>query len=256
MSIDMPNLFSPFRLGAIELARRVVHAPTTCLRAEEDLSPSAMMLDYYRQRTSAGGLLITESTHPSFDSRGYEGAPGVYTDAHVASWTKLADVVHARGGRIVMQLGHDGRQSHSDLSHGAAPIAPSVVPFEGQALTKNGWVPVSPHREIGIEEIPALVESFRRASARAKAAGFDGVELHNANGYLVDTFLQDGTNKRTDIYGGCYATRFSMAPIPSISQRTISPELRKRGGSIPIPTPSGLPVAIRSPGSSVKAVER
>jgi N-ethylmaleimide reductase len=195
-------LFSPFRLGAIELAHRVVHAPTTRLRAEADESPSRMMLDYYEQRASKGGLIITESNHPSHDSRGYEGAPGIYTDAHVAAWRPIVDAVHAKGGKIIMQIAHDGRQSHIDLSDGALPIAPSVVPFEGQAMTRDGWVDVSPHRAIGIEEIPALVASFRRAAERAREAGFDGVEVHNANGYLLDTFLQDGTNRRTDAYGG------------------------------------------------------
>jgi N-ethylmaleimide reductase len=207
MSNDVPNLFSPFKLGAINLNHRVAHAPTTRLRAAEDYSPSGMMVDYYRQRASEGGLIITESTHPSYDSRGYEGAPGIYTDAHVVGWSKLVDAVHEQGGRIVMQLGHDGRQSHSDLSHGAAPIAPSVMPFEGQALTKDGWVPVSPHRALRTQEIPGLVESFRQSAVRAKSAGFDGVELHNANGYLADTFLQDGTNKRTDRYGGSIENR-------------------------------------------------
>ena len=110
-----------------------------------------------------------------------------------------------------MQLAHDGRQSHVDLSHGAAPVAPSVVPFEGQALTKDGWVPVSPHRALAVEEIADIVESFRQAAGRAKAAGVDGVELHNANGYLADTFLQDGTNKRTDRYGGSIENRMRFS---------------------------------------------
>ena len=169
-------LFSPFTLGAIALTHRVVHAPTTRLRADPDESPSAMMREYYEQRASAGGLIITESAHPSHDSRGYEGAPGIYTDAHVAAWRRITDAVHAKGGSIVMQIAHDGRQSHVDLSNGAAPIAPSVVPFEGQALTRNGWVPVSPHRALAIDEIPALVESFRKAAKRARDAGFDGIE--------------------------------------------------------------------------------
>jgi N-ethylmaleimide reductase len=166
-----------------------------------------MMVKYYAQRASKGGLLISESTHPSYDSRGYHGAPGIYKDVHVDAWRRVTEAVHAKGGRIVMQIGHDGRQSHADLSDGAPPIAPSVVPFEGQALTKNGWVPVSPHRAVDIREIPALVESFRTAAQRAKDAGFDGVEIHNANGYLLDTFLQDGTNKRTDAYGGSVQNR-------------------------------------------------
>jgi N-ethylmaleimide reductase len=212
------KLFSPVAVGAISLLHRVVHAPTTRLRAAEDHSPSAMMVEYYRQRASKGGLLITESVHPSYDSRGYEGAPGIYTDAHVKAWKTLIDAVHEKGGRIVMQIAHDGRQSHSDLSNGIPPIAPSVVPFEGQALTKNGWVPVSPHRAVTLDEIGRLVESFRLSALRAKAAGFDGIELHNANGYLADTFLQDGTNKRTDSYGGNIENRarFSLELVEAL----------------------------------------
>ena len=205
------NLFSPTRVGALYLSHRVVHAPMTRLRAEEDLTPSSMMVEYYRQRTSAGGLLITESAHPSFDSRGYIGAPGIYTDRHVEGWRAVTDAVHAKGGVIVMQIAHDGRQSHADLSGGRPPIAPSVVPFETQVLTQIGWVPNSPHRALELDEIPLLVESFRLAAVRAKEAGFDGVELHNANGYLADTFLQDGTNKRTDDYGGTIEKRTRFA---------------------------------------------
>lgn len=215
----MPDLlYTPASAGALTLAHRVVHAPTTRLRAKGDETPSAMMVEYYRQRASRGGLIITESAHPSHDSRGYLGAPGIYTDRHVQGWRRITDAVHSRGGTIVMQIAHDGRQSHVDLSDGAAPIAPSVVPFEGQALTQDGWVPVSPHREILIDEIPALVESFRRGATRAKAAGFDGIELHNANGYLADTFLQDGTNRRTDAYGGSIENRmrFSIELIEAL----------------------------------------
>ena len=208
---ETARLFSPVSIGQIALSHRVVHAPTTRLRADPDDSPSAMMVDYYAQRASKGGLLITESAHPSFDSRGYEGAPGIYTDAHVAGWRRVADAVHAKGGRIIMQVAHDGRQSHVDLSHDASPVAPSVVPFEGLAFTRNGWVPVSPHRALTIPDIKNLVDSFRRGAERAKDAGMDGVELHNANGYLADTFLQDGTNKRTDLYGGSVENRMRFS---------------------------------------------
>lgn len=201
------RLFTPFNLGVIDVSHRVVHAPMTRLRSEPDDTPSRMMVEYYRQRASTGGLVITESSHPSYDSRGYIGAPGIYTDRHVEGWKKITDAVHAKGARIVMQIAHDGRQSHVDLSHGKAPIAPSVVPFEGVAFTQNGWVPVSPHRALEIEEIPALIASFRKGAERAKDAGFDGIELHSANGYLVDTFLQDGTNKRIDAYGGTIEKR-------------------------------------------------
>ena len=215
---DASKLFSPVEIGALALSHRVVHAPTTRLRSEADESPSGMMIDYYRQRASRGGLLITESAHPSTDSRGYIGAPGIHTDRHVRAWQAITDAVHAQGGLIVTQIAHDGRQSHVDLSNGAAPIAPSVVPFEGEALTQNGWVPVSPHRALDIEEIPGLIESFRQAAGRALDAGFDGVELHNANGYLADTFLQDGTNKRTDRYGGPIENRvrFSIELIEAM----------------------------------------
>lgn len=209
--IEPTLLFSRIAIGQIALSHRVVHAPTTRLRADPDHSPSAMMVDYYGQRASEGGLIITESAHPSYDSRGYEGAPGIYTDAHVAAWRRVAEAVHAKGGRLVMQIAHDGRQSHVDLSHGAAPVAPSIVPFEGQALTKDGWVPISPHRALALDEIADLVASFRRAAERAKAAGLDGVELHNANGYLADTFLQDGTNRRTDRYGGSIENRMHFS---------------------------------------------
>ena len=201
------KLFSPVRIGPYELSHRVVLAPMTRLRADADDSPSSMMVEYYRQRASEGGLLITESAHPSCDSRGYLGAPGIYTEQHVKAWRKVTDAVHEQGARIFMQIAHDGRQSHVALSWGNAPVAPSVVPFETQVFTRDGWVPNSPHRALEAAEIPDLVESFRKAAERAWRAGFDGVELHNANGYLADTFLQDGTNKRADAYGGSVEKR-------------------------------------------------
>jgi len=212
------KLFSPFKLGPLTLQHRVVHPPLTRLRANPDDSVSDIMLDYYTQRATEGGFMITESVHPSLESRGYIGAPGIYEDRHIAGWKKVTDAVHAKGGYIFMQISHDGRQSHVSLSNGKSPIAPSVVPFEGQSFTANGWVPVSPHRAIDASEIPELVEQFRKAAERALAAGFDGVELHNANGYLADTFLQDGTNIRTDEYGGPLEnrTRFSLQLIDAL----------------------------------------
>lgn len=195
-------LFDPITVGAFPLTHRVVHAPMTRLRAEPDDSPSDIMVDYYRQRASTGGLLITESAHPSTDSFGYLGAPGLYADHHVDRWRRVVDAVHERDGFIVVQIAHDGRQSHVDLADGRSPVAPSVVPFQTQVVTADGWVPNSPHRALDAEELPGLVESFRRGAQRAKDAGFDGIEMHSANGYLLDTFLQDGTNHRTDAYGG------------------------------------------------------
>lgn len=212
------KLFAPLQLGKIQLKHRVIHPPLTRLRANPDDSVSDMMLTYYEQRASDGGLIITESVHPSYDSRGYIGAPGIYEDFHIAGWKKVTDAVHAKGGKIIMQIAHDGRQSHVDLSHGVLPVAPSVVPFEGLAYTQNGWVPVSPHREIGTAEIASVIENFRKAATRALEAGFDGIEIHNANGYLADTFLQDGTNKRTDAYGGSVEKRttFSLELLDAI----------------------------------------
>lgn len=201
------KLFTPFQLGRLTLTHRVVHAPVTRLRANADDSPSDMMVEYYRQRASPGGLIITESSHVSRNGRGYLGGPGIYNDFQLEGWRRIAAAVHARGGHIFMQLAHDGRQSHIDLTDGTGPVAPSEVPFEGLAFTHNGWVPVSPHRALTVDEIQVIIEDFRRAAERALAVGFDGVEFHSANGYLGDTFLQDGTNQRTDAYGGSLENR-------------------------------------------------
>jgi len=202
------TLFSPVRVGPLTLSHRVVMAPLTRLRSEQpgDI-PGDLMVEYYGQRASSGGLIITEATTVSITGRGYLGGPGIYSDEQVAGWKRVTDAVHAKGGRIFLQLWHVGRQSHTDMTNGAAPVAPSVVPFEGVVRTANGWVPVSPHRALDIEEIPAIIEAYRRGAERARAAGFDGVEIHAANGYLLDQFLQDGSNKRKDAYGGTVENR-------------------------------------------------
>ncbi|NVN09630.1 alkene reductase [Nguyenibacter vanlangensis] len=199
----MLKLYSPIALGAIHLSHRVVQAPLTRLRSEQpgDI-PGDLMATHYGQRASEGGLQIAEATTVSIVGRGYLGAPGIYSDAQVVGWRKVTDAVHAKGGRIFLQLWHVGRQSHIDMTGGAAPVAPSAVPFEQVVFTANGWVPVSPARALETDEIPGIVEEFRQGAVRAKAAGFDGVEIHGANGYLIDQFIQDGTNKRTDQYGG------------------------------------------------------
>ncbi|MGO4326636.1 MULTISPECIES: alkene reductase [unclassified Cupriavidus] len=197
------KLYTPTRIGAVELTHRVVQAPLTRLRSEQPGDvPGALMATHYGQRASEGGLQIAEATTVSVVGRGYLGAPGIYSDAQVEGWRKVTDAVHARGGRIFLQLWHVGRQSHVDMTGGVPPVAPSVVPFEQVVFTAHGWVPVSPHRALALEEIPSIVEEFRQAARRAMRAGFDGVEVHGANGYLLDQFLQDGTNKRTDAYGG------------------------------------------------------
>lgn len=203
-----PQLYSPLKLGAYELSHRVVLAPMTRLRTTlPGEIPSAMMAEFYGQRASQGGLEIIEGTSISVPARSYLGAASFYHDGQVEGWKAVADAVHAKGGRVFMQLIHGGRQSHSDMTGGIEPLAPSVVPFDGIVLTHDGWVPVSPHRALDIDEIPGIVEEFRVAAQRAKDVGFDGVELHGANGYLVDQFIQDGSNWRTDRYGGSIENR-------------------------------------------------
>ena len=209
MNIDTRQLlFSPVQIGAIALSHRVVMAPLTRQRsAQPGDVPNPLMIEYYGQRASEGGLIITEATTIAVTGRGYLGAPGIYSDDQVTGWKKVVEAVHAKGGRIFLQLWHVGRVSHIDMTNGETPVGPSVVPFEGVAFTKNGWVPVSPNRELRIDEIPALLENYRKGAERAKAAGFDGVEIHSGNGYLLDQFLQDGSNKRTDAYGGSVENR-------------------------------------------------
>jgi N-ethylmaleimide reductase len=196
-------LFTPIQVGALLLTHRVVMAPMTRLRAKVpgDI-PVELMAEYYGQRASPGGLIISEGTTVSIGGRGYLGAPGIYSLEQVAGWRKVTESIHAKGGYIFAQLWHVGRSSHVEMTNGEAPVAPSLVPYDGVAFTTRGWVPVSPHRALEVSEIPGLVDEFRKAAIYAKAAGFDGVELHGANGYVLDEFLQDGTNKRTDAYGG------------------------------------------------------
>jgi N-ethylmaleimide reductase len=198
----MSKLFSPVKLGAINLSHRVVHAPVTRMRSEAGDVPGDLMVEYYSQRATPGGLLIAEGPAVDIGGRAYYGSPGIWSAEQTAGWKRVGDAVHAKGGLFFTQVWHGGRQSHVDMTGGAAPLAPSFVPFEGVAITADGVVPVSPHREVKIEEIPGLVAMFRKGAENALAAGLDGVELHAANGYLVDQFLLDGVNKRTDAYGG------------------------------------------------------
>ncbi len=207
-TVQTQKLFSPLQVGAVTLGHRVVMAPLTRMRSQQPGDvPNDLMVEYYGQRASEGGLIVTEATTISITGRGYLGAPGIYTDEQVAGWRRVVDAIHAKGGMVFLQLWHVGRVSHVDMTGGETPIAPSVAAFEGVAYTKNGWVPVSPLRALKIEEIPSLIEDFRKGAERAKAAGFDGVELHSGNGYLLDQFLQDGSNQRTDRYGGSVENR-------------------------------------------------
>jgi N-ethylmaleimide reductase len=206
-------LFLPLNIGPITLKHRVVMAPLTRSRSEQPGDvPGDLMREYYTQRASDGGLIISEATTISVTARGWMGAPGMYTDQQVEGWKKIVDSVHAKGGRMFSQLWHTGRSSHVTMTGGPAPVSASVNPSyweDASHLTSTplGWVPPSPHRALEISEIQSIVEDYRKAAERAKAAGFDGVELHAANGYLQDQFLQDGSNKRTDAYGGSIQNR-------------------------------------------------
>jgi N-ethylmaleimide reductase len=204
----MSKLMSAVKVGPYNVSHRVVLAPLTRMRAEEGAIPGPLMAQYYAQRTSKGGFLIGEATIAAANGNGYLGAPGLYEDNQIAGWKQVTDAVHAKGGRIFLQLYHAGRQSHADVQPGGAtPVSPSAVAHGGVAYTATGWVPSTPSRALEVSEIVDLVESFRKAAERGVAAGFDGVEIHAANGYLFDQFLQDGSNKRTDAYGGSIENR-------------------------------------------------
>jgi N-ethylmaleimide reductase len=204
----MSKLFSNILIGSTPLQHRVVMAPLTRMRASAGDMPNALMAEYYAQRASEGGLIVSEATFVIEGGNGYLGAPGIYADAQVAAWKRITNGVHAKGGRIFLQLWHVGRQSHSELQPGGAqPVAPSATAYEGVVFTSRGWGPTTPARALTVAEIAGLVESYREATRRAVSAGFDGVEVHAANGYLLDQFLQDGSNQRTDNYGGSVENR-------------------------------------------------
>ena len=207
------TLFTPVQLGAVQLKHRVVMAPLTRSRSIQPNSvPGDLMAEYYAQRASDGGLIIGEATNISLTSRGWLGSPGLYLDEHVQGWRKVVDGVHAKGGLMFAQLWHTGRASHVSMTGGATPVTASVNPpyWENPAQvvsTPDGWIQPSPHRALEASEIGAIIEDYRKAAKRAKEAGFDGVEVHGANGYLIDQFLQDGSNQRTDQYGGSIENR-------------------------------------------------
>lgn len=199
--LESGSLFSPFRLGSLELANRIVMSPMTRSRALEGGVPNSLAARYYAQRASAG-LIITEASQVSPQGVGYIRTPGIHSDAQVAGWRSVTDAVHGAGGKIFAQLWHVGRVSHPDFHNGALPVAPTALPVEGEAFTNHGRTKLVTPRALDIGELPGIVAQFRQAAENAKAAGFDGVELHGANGYLLDQFLRDGANHRTDAYGG------------------------------------------------------
>ena len=200
-------LLQPFQLGDLTLPNRVVMAPLTRSRAGKERLPNPLMAEYYAQRAAAG-LIVSEATTISEQANGWLESPGVYTDAMEAGWKTVTSTVHAAGGRIFLQLWHMGRASHSDFHSGSLPVSASAVRIEGDGIhTPLGKKPYEAPRALETWEVAGVVADYRRAAARARAAGFDGVEIHAANGYLIDQFLQSKTNHRTDDYGGSIEKR-------------------------------------------------
>ena len=197
----MPTLLDPIRIGALELRNRIIMAPLTRCRSSEGRVPNALMAEYYRQRSSAG-MIISEATSVSAMGVGYPDTPGIWSDAQIEGWKLVTKAVHDAGGTILLQLWHVGRLSDPLYLDGKLPVAPSAIAAGGHiSLVRPQKTFVTP-RALELDEIPGIVEEYRRGAVNAKAAGFDGVELHGANGYLLDQFLQDSTNRRTDAYGG------------------------------------------------------
>lgn len=205
--MNFPSLFSPLQLGAYRLRNRVILAPLTRMRAGPGNVPHELNARYYAQRAGAG-LVIAEATQVAADGQGYPNTPGIHSPEQTAGWRLVTDAVHKAGGVIFLQLWHVGRISHPSMQPGGAPpIAPSAVTPRGKALTPQGPVPFEAPRALELGEIPGVIERFRHGAMNALAAGFDGVEIHGANGYLIEQFTNDRTNLRTDAYGGSPANR-------------------------------------------------
>jgi N-ethylmaleimide reductase len=224
--MNFPSLFSPLKVGPYRLQHRVVMAPLTRMRADRSsFAPRALNAEYYGQRATPGGLLIAEATPVTVTGRGNPGVPGIYSDAQIAGWRSVVDAVHAKGGLIFLQLWHVGRVSHSSFQpKAAAPVAPSAVPITGEgmlAMTADGkMVPYETPRALDAAEVQDVVEAFRQAAVNARQVGFDGVEIHGANGYLLEQFLQTRSNLRTDRYGGSIENRTRL--LLEITQAAIS----------------------------------
>ncbi len=202
----MPTLFDPIQIGDLHLPNRIFMAPLTRLRGTVDNVPTPMMADYYRQRASAG-LIISEATPVSPQGLGYAQVPGIWSQEQVEAWKPIPRAIHERGGRIFMQIWHVGRISDPSFLRGELPVAPSAIAASGHVSLLRPERPFVTPRALREDELPGIVESYRRAAQNAQAAGFDGVEIHGANGYLLDQFLQDGSNHRTDGYGGSVENR-------------------------------------------------
>jgi N-ethylmaleimide reductase len=203
----MNSLFQPIPVGDVTLPNRIVMAPLTRGRAGAERIPNDLMVEYYRQRASAG-LIISEATQISPQGAGWVESPGIHEAAHLRGWKRVTDAVHGEGGRIFLQLWHMGRASHPDFHGGKLPVAPSAIAIRGDGIrTPLGKKPYVAPRALELGEIPGVVQQYVAATRAAQEAGFDGVEVHGANGYLIDQFLRDGSNQRTDEYGGSAANR-------------------------------------------------
>ncbi|MFZ2155939.1 MAG: alkene reductase [Bradyrhizobium sp.] len=210
--MKFPSLFSPLDIGPYQLQHRVVMAPLTRMRAEKpSLAPRPLNVEYYAQRATAGGLIVAEASPVAATAFGSPGVPGIYSDAQIKGWREVVDAVHAKGGVIFLQLWHVGRVSHSSFQPGGVlPVAPSAVPISPdlKTMTADGKVTAyETPRALETGEVAGVIEAFRQAAANARAAGFDGVEIHGANGYLLEQFLQSRSNLRTDQYGGSIENR-------------------------------------------------
>lgn len=202
----MSKLFEPLKAGAFQLPNRVVMAPLTRCRAAAGRVPTPLMAQYYAQRASAG-LILSEATSVTPQGVGYPDTPGIWSEEQVAGWKQVTAAVHAAGGRILLQLWHVGRVSHPDFLNGDLPVAPSAIAPEGHVSLLRPQRPFVTPRALELSEIPGIIEAYRHGAENARRAGFDGVEIHGANGYLLDQFLQDSTNHRTDAYGGSIENR-------------------------------------------------
>lgn len=207
MNNQLATLFAPAQVGPLTLSNHMVMAPLTRSRAGQGDAATELVAEYYRQRASAG-LIITEASQISAQGKGYPRTPGIFTAEQISGWRMVTDAVHAEGGKIFLQIWHVGRLSHRVVQpSGVLPVAPSAIKPEGEIFTPQGLKALETPRGLDISEIPGVIDDFRQAAENAKLAGFDGVEIHAANGYIIDQFLRDGTNSRTDAYGGSLVNR-------------------------------------------------
>ena len=218
-AVPARSLTDPIRLGDIAAPNRILMAPLTRGRATRDHVPTPLMIDYYRQRASAG-LIISEATGISQEGLGWPYAPGLWSEAQVAAWTPVTQAVHEAGGRIFAQLWHMGRIVHPSFLGGSAPVSSSATTAPGQAHTYAGKERYTQARSLGIDEFPRLLDDYARAAVNARAAGFDGVQIHAANGYLIDQFLRDNSNFREDAYGGATENRVRL--LREVTERVVS----------------------------------